>query len=105
MSPTAASLPVWGWFSPLEWGCAIANGIQIGMGSLLSRAIGIRRLDRAQRILSVGIIIALFFAIVITVAMFMPSRYCAHWGGHERHHRLRNGVLLLFAADRVSASC
>ena len=29
---------------------AIANGIQIGMGSLLSRAIGMQRLDRAQRI-------------------------------------------------------
>ena len=53
---------------------AIANGIQIGMGSLLSRAIGMQRLDRAQRILSVGIIIALFFAIVITVLGYVYAQ-------------------------------
>lgn len=44
---------------------AIANGIQIGMGSLLSRAIGMRNLDLVQQILSVGMTIVLFFSIVL----------------------------------------
>lgn len=50
---------------------AIANGIQIGMGSLLSRTIGRQRLDLAQQILSVGLTIALFFAVVISVLGYL----------------------------------
>lgn len=53
---------------------AIANGIQIGMGSLLSRTIGMQRLDRAQQILSVGITIALFFAVVIAVLGYVYAQ-------------------------------
>ncbi|NYY78276.1 hypothetical protein DMI69_11750 [Escherichia coli] len=90
-----------GWFSPLEWGYLPSPTAFKSVWDLAVPRHRHAAVDRAQRILSVGIIIALFFAIVITVLIkFMPSRYCAHWG-HEEHHRLRNGVLLLFAADRV----
>ena len=44
---------------------AIANGIQIGMGSLLSRAIGMQHVERAQQILSVGMTIVVCFAVIL----------------------------------------
>ncbi|WP_294843784.1 MATE family efflux transporter [uncultured Gilliamella sp.] len=57
---------------------AIANGIQIGMGSLLSRSIGRKHLEKSQQILFAGITIVIFFSVIIYLLGYLYAEPLLH---------------------------
>ncbi|OCG21786.1 precolibactin export MATE transporter ClbM [Gilliamella sp. App4-10] len=71
---------------------AIANGIQIGIGSLLSRATGMRHFERAQQILSVGMTIVVFFTVVLGAFAYLFAEPLLRGLG-------ANDMIFLYAAD------